>query len=689
MWLKKLLIILFLFVSIIAHATTYYVATPANGGSNSNSGASNSPWATLSYACGQVPTGSHIIHVNAGSYSESSQCVLKVGVSIEGASMLTTTIVSSVGASALLNLVSASYYTAAQHISGIYFDGNSQNTYYALQSYGRSNLEIYNCTFINFARYGLRIFGNPQGYGESTSITYATGISIHDNIITNCAYYEHGIGGGADVYMACLEDPQIYNNTITQSRSLNGSGWNVNGCGIKTDGWTRGVHIYNNTLTGSPINDTENTTDSWDFAIEMWGDVGSITEGVHIHDNTIYNWYIDIAGRITRPGSYAFGCSIHDNIIGCASLPSVNKMGIWIEANTSVDGLYIYNNIIKNVAKGIYFYAGVAQACNFTNFYIYYNLIYNVGIDQSGFDDGNGITWSNRVGTANTVSNINIYNNVIAASTRSGSTQYDGISLMPSSAGTASTFNIKNNIITGFDHAPISTRISWLPGAGTISSLTVSNNIFYGNGNSNGLANSDGVALPSYSFSNNLTSNPSFVSTSDFHIQTGSPAIGSGIAVTLPTASVDYNGDAINNPPERGAYKYGTSGGITSPTVTTTTASSVTSSTVILGGTVTSDGGDANAIAGVCWGTSSNPTYPTGSYSYSYYTGHRTNPFTNTVSSGIISNTLYYYRAYVSNSAGIAYGNEYTFTTPHLNKTISANGHLLGDPVSGHILIIP
>jgi hypothetical protein len=167
------------------------------------------------------------------------------------------------------------------------------------------------------------LFGQTDGNAESTSVPYATGISIHDCTITNCAYYQHGIGGGADIFMACLQDPQIYSNTITQNKALNGSGWNVNGCGVKTDGWTRGVSIYNNTLIGNATCDAENTTDSWDFAIELWGDVGSITEGIHIYGNTIYNWYIDISGRITRPGSYGYGCSIHDNIIGGSTLPSV------------------------------------------------------------------------------------------------------------------------------------------------------------------------------------------------------------------------------------------------------------------------------------------------------------------------------------------------------------------------------
>jgi len=54
---------------------------------------------------------------------------------------------------------------------------------------------------------------------------------------------------------------------------------------------------------------------------------------------------------------------------------------------------------------------------------------------------------------------------------------------------------------------------------------------------------------------NALTSNPLFVSVAskNFHLQSTSPARGTGTAVGL---SVDRDGVAYGNPPSRGAYEY-------------------------------------------------------------------------------------------------------------------------------------
>ncbi len=63
------------------------------------------------------------------------------------------------------------------------------------------------------------------------------------------------------------------------------------------------------------------------------------------------------------------------------------------------------------------------------------------------------------------------------------------------------------------------------------------------------------VFLPStgYDNSSNYTSDPLFVSASDFQLQTGSPAIGKGVDVGLST---DYKGNAWNSVPSIGAYEY-------------------------------------------------------------------------------------------------------------------------------------
>ena len=94
------------------------------------------------------------------------------------------------------------------------------------------------------------------------------------------------------------------------------------------------------------------------------------------------------------------------------------------------------------------------------------------------------------------------------------------------------------------------------------------------------------------------------------------------------------------------------------PTVTTTTVSNITQTTASGGGNVTSDGGAKVTSRGVCWSTSANPEI-TGSHTND---GSGTGTFAGSLT-GLTEGTLYYVRAYATNSAGTAYGNEISFST--------------------------
>ena len=110
------------------------------------------------------------------------------------------------------------------------------------------------------------------------------------------------------------------------------------------------------------------------------------------------------------------------------------------------------------------------------------------------------------------------------------------------------------------------------------------------------------------------------------------------------------------------------------PTVTTTAVTNITQTTATSGGNVTSDGGATVTVRGVCWNISSNPTTAN-----SYTTdGSGTGTFVSNLT-GLTANTLYYVRAYATNSIGTAYGNELTFTTlsnpvlPTVTTTVITN----------------
>ena len=93
------------------------------------------------------------------------------------------------------------------------------------------------------------------------------------------------------------------------------------------------------------------------------------------------------------------------------------------------------------------------------------------------------------------------------------------------------------------------------------------------------------------------------------------------------------------------------------PTVTTNAVTNITETTATCGGNVTSDGGATVTARGVCWSTSENPTV----------SNNHTNDGTGTGSfissiTGLSPGTTYYVRAYATNSAGTAYGEQRTFS---------------------------
>jgi len=94
------------------------------------------------------------------------------------------------------------------------------------------------------------------------------------------------------------------------------------------------------------------------------------------------------------------------------------------------------------------------------------------------------------------------------------------------------------------------------------------------------------------------------------------------------------------------------------PTLTTTAATSITLTTAISGGTITSDGGGSITERGVCWATTATPTITNSKTSDGPVTGSFVSNLTL-----LLPGTTYYVRAYSTNSAGTAYGNEISFTT--------------------------
>jgi len=132
-----------------------------------------------------------------------------------------------------------------------------------------------------------------------------------------------------------------------------------------------------------------------------------------------------------------------------------------------------------------------------------------------------------------------------------------------------------------------------------------------------------------------------------------------GIVLQIPLNTIDSITYTIPNP---GNFA----------TLTTTAASSITATTAVSGGNITNIGGSLITQRGVCYSTSPLPS----TANTTIISGSGTGSFTSNLT-GLTTNTTYYLRAFATNSAGTAYGNEVSFTTT------SGSGIIVSNPGAG------
>ena len=149
---------------------------------------------------------------------------------------------------------------------------------------------------------------------------------------------------------------------------------------------------------------------------------------------------------------------------------------------------------------------------------------------------------------------------------------------------------------------------------------------------------------------------------------TGTGAFTSAVTGLLPGTPYYLRAYATNS----AGTAYGnevtfTTNPIVVPTLTTNAATAITLTTAVVGGNITADGGASVTAKGTCWSITANPTVANSKTS----DGNGTGTFTSSLT-GLVAGTLYHARAYATNSAGTAYGNDITFTTsPILVPTLT------------------
>lgn len=100
-----------------------------------------------------------------------------------------------------------------------------------------------------------------------------------------------------------------------------------------------------------------------------------------------------------------------------------------------------------------------------------------------------------------------------------------------------------------------------------------------------------------------------------------------------------------------------TTAGASVPTLATAEVTSITKTTAISGGTIINDGGTTVTARGICWSTQANPTTLLNTKTSETVT---TADFASNIT-GLSLGVTYHVRAYATNNAGTAYGNDISF----------------------------
>ena len=683
--MRKLILILLLAIPLTAshrvlQEGTYYVA---NWGSDyTGDGSMEYPWATLSKACAEVILAGSTINIMTD-IVDNNRAALRTRINVQGMGLrrrITTNYKATGTQDAYLYLYSSTSVPANgdQQIANITFDGNNLSAYRAIWIGYRSNVRLHDCTIIDFRDSGVH-FRNQVGWTTPPSV-YATGNQVYNCEFINCSYMH-----AQDPHQLRLDGQSgmlIHNNVFDQrDRPLGQNGKNISWTNVQK------IKMYGNEFWKNPVEVVADGTYDWPFFMELW-----MTKGdCEIMRNVFHGQHtIDLGGFQNEIiAGNTFSIKVYENQFLNASrvdpvMVSANNYShnyaITVEGTDWIN-LSITNNHFQRYGYGIEiatsYKTSSIPACNYLHdqFYISGNVFEDMGYATYPYSAAIVlINEPNDPGYSNTSSNWWIVNNVMTGGNRC----QNGIRFTIIDEGT--NINIKNNIIDDFtgNAVYVTNRSTDVPT--TLTNFNVTYNDFYSNGSNTTYIKPEITQVGSSLTTGNISAAPLYMSTTNLAIQASSPCARAGIYIGT-WLTVDYTGRAWLNPPSMGAFEVE---GETLATVTTASVTAITALTATSGGTVTSDGGLAVIARGVCWSISTNPTIA----GDKTVNGTGTGTFTSYLH-GLLSGTTYYVRAYATNGAGTAYGNNVLFTTltegpapedrlfQHQQILLIHNGHFL------------
>lgn len=557
--MKKILTILLLAFSLSAGATRYYIATTGTDGAGVN-GSIGTPWLTLAYACTRATTAGDTIMVGAGTFTETAQIVKPLGVSIMGAGQGVTIINSTYTHASNLQAAIQCASTAGTttddggSISYITLTGSNLTAGRGIFVGYRNNVEIHHCTIEDFTYYGIYFYASQTSYPD----LFMTGHSVHDCIITNCSNRATGYEGNVRAHGT--DGLLIYNCTFDNRERAAGS----NGSSITTARNKR-LKVYNNTFYRNDSEIAADGTYGWNFFIENWDYRGDC----EYYNNTHYGLAkVDIGGELNAvDDDCTYGFKVYNNVfLNAANAPrSVNGneedyVCITIEGDEH-EKVEVYNNYIQRYNWGIALTTPSSGTgywhhnWNWDDIKIHHNVIENIGYSDFA-SSAIGIWWVNGTNDPEydgVFDSIFITNNTITGN--NGGTYPGSYGIRMDANEVVTNVIIANNIIYGFAYNAI-VIAEHANDSLSITGIDVVHNLMNSNGtNAVSVETGDRITITDSDITTgNITSDPLFVSASDFRLQSGSPCINAGIDVGLET---DYLGNPIRGLPDIGAYEWG------------------------------------------------------------------------------------------------------------------------------------
>lgn len=554
--MRKILTILLLAVSFTAWGTKYYV-DPAGVDDAGRNGTIGQEWATPAYACTRV-SAPDTVFINAGTYNQgSTQIVRPLGVHIMGVgndSHIVSTYTSASSAQAAIQCASTVGTTTNDggSISYIRLTGSNLTSTKGIYVGYRNNVSIHHVTLEDFLNGGIWLH-----VSNSYLTLYASGNSITDCVIINCAQAWADYQGA--IRISGQTNCDVLRNAIDMTKRPAGN----NGSSIEFQRCKK-TRIDDNIMYR-----LDHELDWWNFFFEGWDYSGDF----EYTNNSHYG-----LGKVSLGGEYnkmdsgcTFGALVSDNkflnsTVGYRTVSGENSTLYAI--NLEGDGhtnVTITRNYIQNYGVGIELSTPESGVGYWAHYWDWNNInvIYNV-IDGVGYQDhayAYGIWWVNETNAYpyyGVFNDVTIANNTVKAHDGATYDGYQGIGIYAND--TINNLRISNNIVKGFSNYGIYISEHQTDTL-VIAGLDATYNCMNGNGtNTVYIESAVGriTVTDSDITTGNITTDPLFKSSTDFHLQSTSPCRDAGIDVSAITGGTDFHGASLYGAAyDIGAFEYG------------------------------------------------------------------------------------------------------------------------------------